>query len=181
MITYESARELFDYRNDGYLVWKVCKANNIKIGDIAGSINSRGYRQIGIDRGVYMTHRLIWLWHHGYMPEGGLDHINRDISDNRIKNLREVSKQCNMRNTGNYKNNSSGVKGIIGYGIYQARVKVNGKFRFLGNFKDFDEAVLHRLAAEQCLNWDGCDSSSPAYQHAVENNLINERGCNHEI
>ena len=27
-----------------------------------------------------------------------------------------------------------------------------------------DDAVCARLAAEQCLNWEGCDSNSSAYQ-----------------
>lgn len=33
------------------------------------------------------------------------------------------------------------------------------------NYNPNDEAVCHRLAAEQCVNWPGCDSSSPAYQY----------------
>jgi len=32
-------------------------------------------------------------------------------------------------------------------------------------------AVCARLAAEQCLDWERCDSNSPAYQY-VQNNII---------
>ena len=42
---------------------------------------------------------------------------------------------------------------------------VNQKIKNLGGYKNFDEAVCHRLAAEQCLVWDGCDNSSTAYQY----------------
>jgi len=175
-ITYEHIRELFDYRDDGFLVWKVDKSARAMTGYAAGTFNQNVYSEAMIDGKYYKSHRLIWLWHHGYMPEGNLDHINRIKSDNRIENLREVSHQCNLRNTGNYKANKSGVKGVYTHpswgNVWQARITVNGKQYKLGNHKCFDEAVLHRLVAEQCLDWEGCDSSSPAYRYAVGNGLI---------
>jgi len=178
-LTYEQVRGLFDYRVDGYLVWKVSRGNSVEIGDIAGTQNKTQYSEVGVDGRSYLSHRVIWLWHHGYMPEGDLDHINRIKSDNRIENLREASRQCNSRNTGNYKTNKSGVKGTHTHpswgNVWQARITVNGRKCSLGNFKCFDEAVLYRLAAEQCLGWAGCDSSSPAYQYAVNNSLIKRR------
>ena len=42
---------------------------------------------------------------------------------------------------------------------------INYKKIYLGIYKDFDEAVCVRLAVEQCVNWEGCDSNSPAYQY----------------
>ena len=35
----------------------------------------------------------------------------------------------------------------------------------LGVFTDFIEAVAHRLAAEQYLDWPNCNSTTPAYLH----------------
>ena len=35
--------------------------------------------------------------------------------------------------------------------------------KHLGICEDFIEAVAHRLAGEQAINWSGCDSTSPAY------------------
>ena len=178
-ISYERVKELFDYREDGYLIWKVRKSRSIRIGDVAGRSCNNQYPRIQIDRKPYMAHRLIWLWHHGYMPEGELDHINKIGFDNRIENLREVSHQCNLRNTGNPKDNKTGVKGVFTnerWGdVWRAQIVLNGKQVNLGNHRCFDEAVLTRLAAEQCLDWDGCDSYSPAYRYAVKNGLI-ERG-----
>ena len=178
MLAHKRARELFDYRHDGSLIWKISKGTK-RIGSVAGTFNQTVYSDVKIDGKQYKAHRLIWLWHHGYMPEGDLDHINRVKSDNRIENLREVSRSCNMRNRGNYKTNKSGVKGVYtckGLGnVWVSHIAVNGKLYKLGYFKCFDEAVLTRLAAEQCLNWDGCDSSSPAYMYAVNNGLIRGR------
>ena len=112
-ITHEQVRELFDYRFDGHLIWKVNKTSKARKGDAAGTSYKNQYNQVQINGVLYLTHRVIWLWHHGYTPEHSLDHINRVKHDNRIENLREASRQCNARNTGNPKNNTSGVKGVF--------------------------------------------------------------------
>lgn len=176
MVTCGRVRELFNYREDGTLVRKIKTSNRVKVGDVAGTKHKGAYDRIYVDCKQYYTHRIIWLWHYGYMPENNLDHINRDKQDSRIENLREVSHQCNLRNTGNPKTNKSGVKGVYVHPYWaskwEARIVLSSKRCTLGSFSCFDEAVLHRLAAEQCLGWDGCDSTSPAYLYAVENNLI---------
>ena len=171
MLAYRRVRELFDYRPDGCLIWKV-RRGKAAPGKIAGCGGGVEYTMVGIDGIIYPAHRIIWLWHHGYMPEDDLDHINRIKSDNRIGNLREVSMSCNMRNAKMYRTNKTGVKGICGDGVYQVQINANGKNNYIGRFKDFDEAVLARLAVEQCLDWAGCDSSSPAYMYAVNRGLI---------
>ena len=137
-------------------------------GTEAGCIRSDGYVTISIDRTIYLAHRLAWLYVHGYMPENDLDHIDQDPSNNQISNLREVSRSCNAQNSGNPKDNTSGVKGIYWHkqvGKWHVQITTNRRKAYLGIYDDFDDAVCARLAAEQCLNWGGCDSSSPAYQH----------------
>ena len=178
MITYNRVRELFDYRPDGMLIWKVTKTYNAEKGNVAGTINNHGYCMIQIDGKAYPVHRLIWLYHYGYLPEHGLDHTNRIKTDNKIGNLREVSNQCNLRNTGNYKSNKSGVKGVYkhpSWTKWRASIRVNNKSYHLGYFDNFDEAVLMRLAAEQCLDWSNCDPSSPAYKYALGHGLIKRK------
>lgn len=127
---------------------------------------------ICIDYKNYSAHRLAWLYIHGYLPENQIDHINRQKIDNRICNLREVSSQCNTRNTGNRIDNKSGVKGICfdeSRGNWIVYIEVNQKRTYLGRINDFDESVCLRLCAEQCLGWSGCDSNSPAYQYVKKN------------
>jgi hypothetical protein len=123
------------------------------------------------DRKLYLAHRLIFLYHFGYMPEHEVDHIDRSRANNRIENLREVSHTCNLRNSTQRSQTSSGVKGLSFHKPtqkWQANIVVNGASRYLGLYSDFAEAVAHRLAAEQCLDWSDCDSSSPAYQFMKE-------------
>ena len=168
-LTQKRLKELFSYDpNTGIFTRKARMGNRVKIGDIAGCVRGDGYIRIMIDGVHYYSHRLVWLYIHSYIPENNLDHINRDPSDNRISNLREVSNQCNMRNTGNLARNTSGVKGV-GWSKanqkWESRIHVNGKGISIGYYKSFSNAVCARLMGEQCANWSGCNSSSPAYQY----------------
>ena len=168
MLTQERVRELFDYREDGALVRRVWVNSSSKVGAVAGSRRNNGYVATRVDGVERLNHRLVWLWHHGYLPEHGLDHIDRVRSNNSIENLREVTPTCNMRNTGLRCDNISGVKGVSwhkGMRRWQAAIAVGGVQTYLGAHSSFLEAVCHRLAAEQALDWAGCDSASPAFQY----------------
>ena len=174
-MTQDIVRKLFNYNEfTGLLTWKIKSAKNIKVGDEAGTIGSHGYIQVTIKGKLYLVHRIIWLWYYGYLPENLIDHKNRNKIDNCIKNLRETTQICNLRNTGNISSNTSGIKGVC----FDKRdekwttyIMVNKKHRSLGSYKDFDDAVCARLAGEQCLNWSGCDFNSPAYVYVKENIL----------
>lgn len=178
MITQEELKEQLKYnKKTGIFTWLVANSNNVQIGDIAGYKNKRGYIYIGINGKIYRAHRLAWLYVHGYMPENGLDHRNRKPWDNRIKNLREVSQQCNMRNSkGIYKSNTSGVKGVYWYkrtNKWHAQMGIGYKnkkqiVKYLGQFDNFLEAVCHRFAAEQCLGFRDCNTESTAGQYIRE-------------
>ena len=156
-------KKLFDYKN-GELIWKESTSNRVKAGDVAGH-RSKTYIQLAVNGRLHPAHRIIWLWHFGYMPENGIDHINRNKKDNRIENLREVSRKCNARNSGNPSTNTSGVKGVC-YNrreqVWTAYIQDEGVRSHLGNYPNIIEAACARLAAEQCLGWPGCDSDSPA-------------------
>jgi hypothetical protein len=165
MITQDYVRELFHYK-DGGLFWKTHR-KGVRAGSMAGTRCSNGYLHATIDRKLYLAHRLIFLYHHGYLPENDIDHIDRNRSNNKIENLREVSKSCNSRNSMQQNSTSSGVKGITWNKHTQkwkAHIATDGTSKYLGYYSDFTEAVAHRHAAEQCLNWGSCDSSSPAHQ-----------------
>ena len=167
MITQERVRELFEYREDGNLVWRIPR-KGIVVGTTAGNLSNNGYLRVTVDGRSYLLHRLIWLYHYGYLPEAEVDHIDQCKLRNRRENLREVSRTCNLRNTGNPCTNTSGVKGVGWHkklNVWRARIVVALKDYHLGQFSDFTEAVAHRLAAEQALNWEGCNSCSPAFKH----------------
>lgn len=172
MLTQERLKELLYYCPEtGVFTWKISPASTTKKGDIAGNVHRSGYLRINVDKKAFYAHRLAYLYIHGYHPENEVDHKNRNKLDNSIKNLREVSRQCNKRNCGNPSTNTSGVKGVSWHKASQkwrAYIKVNNIQKEIGRHSDFLEAVYHRLAGEQCLNWSNCDSSSPALQHIQE-------------
>lgn len=91
-LSVERVRALLRYDPDtGHLYWSAT-------GERAGNIQDKGYRTIEIDGGRYYAHRVVWFHTHGVWPENDLDHINRERDDNRIANLRDVTRSENNRN-----------------------------------------------------------------------------------
>lgn len=170
-------KELFDYDPEtGKLVRKVSSYRKNNAGSEVTTTDSNGYYQVMVDGWTRMVHRVVWCWFYGYDSENQIDHINRVKNDNRISNLREVTHQCNMRNVGNGRLCSSGVKGVRWVpqeGKYQATIyKPDGGQTTIARSDDFIEAVCYRLAAEQCLGWGSCDLESPAYQYLKKEGAI---------
>jgi len=167
----EVLKELLVYDSGtGIFTWNKYRNSKAVKGGIAGGINPRGYRVIKVNNKTYKEHRLAWLYEYGYFPECDIDHINRDKGDNRLCNLREVSRSCNVRNIGNISSNTSGIKGVRKHNQMEqwvVRITANNKDYYLGCYKDFTEAVCHRLAVEQCLGWDNCDCLSPAQEYVA--------------
>lgn len=143
MITQQQLVEVFDY-HEGILYWKTNRGNRIKAGDAAGCLHHSGYVQIRIDRKSYLAHRLIFLWHYGYLPPY-IDHIDRNRSNNRIENLREATKQQNQGNRVANKNNTTSLKGVYlieRSGKWGARIGMNGSCKKLGTFTNKEDAYL---------------------------------------
>lgn len=132
----------------GIWTWLVEADLKTNIGDTAGSVCPDGYLVIGINNKIYRAHRLAWLYMTGEWPEFELDHENRIRNDCRWVNIREASRQQNMRNATVKSNNKSGIKGIRRrHNKWESRIKVNGKAIALGSFSSAEEAHLAYLNA----------------------------------
>jgi len=151
----KDVKKLFGY-DAGLLHWlerpTLGKSWNTKhAGKVAGSITHLGYRVILIDRRPYKAHRLVWAFFHGEWPDGYIDHINGDPSDNHISNLRVVSAQDNGRNMRRSRANSSGITGVHyrrHIRKWVARIFVNGRDTHLGVFDTAADAAAARQAAQ---------------------------------
>lgn len=144
MITQQLIAEYFDYKN-GCLYWKKTVHGNKQylVGQMAGSIHQYGYRHITWMGKSHKAHRLIFMLHHGFMPQE-IDHINGDRADNRIENLRSVTRSQNQYNK-RPQRNSSGYRGVTWHkktGKWLVRVGLNNKNKSLGYYDDLELAAL---------------------------------------
>lgn len=136
----------------GIFKWKVNVSGIAQVGDIAGSKTSEGYTVIQIKGRKYKAHRLAFLIIKGYMPKF-VDHKDTDRSNTAWHNLRECTKSQNQHNSKTPSNNTSGVKGLTfnkSTNKWVARISVNGKSKYLGQFSDttLAEAALSKARAE---------------------------------
>lgn len=148
-ITQQELLDLFEYDN-GKLYRKVKTTNNFPAGKEAGYFHkSAGYRNVGINKEQYRTHRIIFMMHHGFVPEF-IDHINNDKLDNRIENLRPATRRENNSNVKMRKDNTSGIKGVAWYPItkrWTVQIQHNRKKIRIGYFKDIELAELVAIEA----------------------------------
>jgi len=145
MITQQLVAEYFDHK-DGHLYWKKVAHPNKQylVGQEAGSIHATGYRHVTWKGKVHKVHRLIFLLEYGYMPKE-IDHINGDRQDNRLKNLREVTRSQNQCNRFVLTNNTSGYAGVSWHKkskSWVVRLMKDGKTKAIGYFKDLELAGL---------------------------------------
>ena len=137
----------------GLLYWRERPSNRVDMSKPAGCINpGTGYRQIQLKSTVYLSHRLVWLYIHGCWPTNQIDHINGVRDDNRLENLRDVTRQENQRNRAKSTNNTSGHTGVYwnkAADKWHSRIKIDGKYNNLGLYADLQDAIDVRKAAEK--------------------------------
>jgi hypothetical protein len=120
-----------------------------KPGRVVGSPNNDGYLQILIGYKSYKLHRVVWKLHYREDPHGReIDHINGVRDDNRIKNLRLVTRGENMMNKCMHKNNTSGHTGVY-WDKSKNRYVAELGGKKLGHFKTLQEAVTRRKEGEK--------------------------------
>lgn len=154
-LTAERLRALVSYDPQTGVFTRLVTSGSERAGLAAGSRNSGGYLRFMVDSVQYQAHRLAWLYVHGRWPNGFIDHINGDRSDNRIANLRECTKAENAQNTKVRSDNKAGVTGVYfctASNRWRAYVFVEGQRHDLGDFQSKADAVAARLAAKAELH-----------------------------
>jgi hypothetical protein len=144
----------------GKFTWKKHPSKSVQwngwlAGKEAGSVgtNAGGYKCaiIGLDGRLYRVSHLAWFYMLNRWPIGEVDHINHNPADNRWINLRESTSAENLRNKSKYKNNTSGITGVIWHEKQQkwrARIAFNKRHIHGGYFDSFEEAVARRKELE---------------------------------
>ena len=114
--------------------------------------NGNGYLRVNLDGKKYYVHRLAWFYVHGVLPNGQIDHINGDRSDNRIANLREATNKQNQENRrGRPGHNTTGFLGVSNYSRhggkrFVAQICSNYRHIYIGTYDTPEEAYQAYLA-----------------------------------
>jgi hypothetical protein len=155
-ITYAEAAKVISYDLDtGEFVRLVGSGKGAKKGTITkGSLDkSNGYLCLCVCGVQLYAHRLAWFLTHGDWPTQTIDHINRDKTDNRLQNLRDVSYADNNVNMGPRSHNTSGLEGVSWHAKarkWMAQIRRSGRYYYLGLFESTEDAKdLRDLVAEE--------------------------------
>jgi hypothetical protein len=141
----------------GAMIWlaksgreqEVRRWNSRYAGRDAGCVDERGYVRVVISvdgkKRKIRGHTLAWFIVHGALPSGELDHINGARSDNKISNLREVSRSGNQRNKGLQQNSSTGYVGVTrsrGRDKWEAHGRDGSRRIYLGLYDSPEAAAV---------------------------------------
>jgi hypothetical protein len=150
----EIVESYIDYNPEtGIGVWKRKTTPNtpIKIGSKVGYTKNNGYVYIKFFGKEYAAHRLFWLLYYKQDPGSKfIDHMDLNRSNNKIANLRLVTKSENGLNTSLSSNNKTGAVGVHYCNRTQkfvARIKIHDQPRHLGCFENIEDAIIARQKA----------------------------------
>ena len=124
--------------NQGTIHWlpqpgKRC--NNAK--QQAGCYTTKGYRVVRIDGRLYKEHRIIWVMNNGLIPNNcDVDHVDRNTSNNKLDNLRLVSRSLN-----NLNKDVKGVTYCKSRNKWIAQLRFQGKSILHKRFDSYEEAL----------------------------------------
>jgi len=138
------AKNLLRYDGETGNFYRKVKRYKYKAGEIAGSLDKQGYICIKFNGEYWKAHRLAWAFVYGELPQGLIDHIDRNPQNNRIENLRIVSSRQNSQNR---KNKFVGTHFCNRRKHWIASANINGKCVYIGQSKD--RKVAHSMYLEK--------------------------------
>lgn len=142
-LTVEWLRENMDYAADtGVFMWKKPGFGRT-VGKVIGSkmwSKGRSYLTMKVDGTVFYAHRLAWFYHYGEWPNGSVDHIDADRTNNAMDNLRLATPAQNAARRTTHRGIAPS-RGVFPHGPgYVARLHHAGKRHYLGYFSTAEEA-----------------------------------------
>jgi hypothetical protein len=151
-ITQEQVKSILHYE-EGELYWKDENGNKGEKVPI-DYVDKDSYKRITIDGIRYRQHRVIFLYHHGYLPKQ-VDHEDENKTNNLISNLRDATNAQNSWNTGKISTNSSGYKGVYfdkKTKKWRGQVKCNEKKYSTKRYDTIEEAVKEIMQLREQLH-----------------------------
>ena len=150
-LTVDRLRALLEYNPDtGVFTRRVTTSSRAIAGAAVGTISGNGYLQFRVDGRIYLAHRLAWLYMTGQWPDRDIDHIDGTRNNNQWKNMRAATRSQNIANSGIWKSNRTGHKGVVQDRTlaWRAAITIDGKYLALGTFQTKEQAhAAYRTAA----------------------------------
>lgn len=150
LLAYDPIAGAFTWLRNG-------KGRNMRLGSPAGYRRGDGYVRITVDGKSDYAHRWAWRLAVGPLPDDmEVDHIDHNPSNNRLDNLRLVTRSGNKKNRSRDSRNTSGVNGVFwskNANAWCAQVRSNRHTKHVGYFKDLADAAAARKQAEQGLGF----------------------------
>lgn len=147
--TQQELQEYLSYApNTGILIWLKRPSRKIHEGERAGSLDPSGYRYLYFKGKRYPEHHIIWCLVYGDYPPHQIDHIDQNRSNNKLNNLRAVTKAQNARNRSraNSTLDEVGIWYCKRRHRYIAEITMDGKKVYQKSFTDIDQAIQERKA-----------------------------------
>lgn len=151
----ETLQDLFVYDQHSGSLTRRRASGPKKAGDIAGhsfTASCKTYRAVRVGESTFYVHRIVWKMHYGVDPDGQIDHIDGDGTNNAIVNLRVVNAVENHRNQRLRRSNKSGILGVSKVkrnGKWRSSITIHGHHVHLGVFDSIEEAAAARESANR--------------------------------
>lgn len=161
-LTQKYVKSILDYDPEtGIFKWKyrsnMRKCWNNRLAEKITGCKGKAAILLRIDDALYKAHRIAWLYVYGKFPKKHIDHIDMDITNNRISNLRLATRSQNQCNRGVQSNNTSGHKGVSfdkKQKKWHAYIKINNKRKHIGYFKILSDACKNYCKWAKILHGD---------------------------
>ena len=133
---------LFWYDIDGQLTRRVDAGRwgREKAGTVVGTPHCEGYLSAVVRGKRLLVHRVCFAIAHGQWPEGQIDHIDGNRTNNRLSNLRDVMPGENSQNRHASRSDSS--TGVLGIRPMRHRWQANIRTMHPGHHHGLDGAGI---------------------------------------
>lgn len=105
-----------------------------------GHKSDKGYLIVGWNKKIWKIHRLAWAHFYGVWPVNDIDHKDQDKTNNKIKNLQEITRSENIMKGNIYSNNTSGHRGIC-FDKSRNKWMVRLDRKLIGRYSTLEEAI----------------------------------------
>ena len=152
-ISLARLREMVFYDPGTGIFTRLVSSGGVPVGAPCGSVRADGYHEIILDRARFYAHRLAWFYCYEIWPTLDIDHVDGSPSNNRLANLREVSRSVNMQNQKHVRGNKRSCQLLgVTYAKDKQKYKAQINSRHIGYFESPELAHAAYIEAKRRIH-----------------------------